>query len=122
MAARSGDAPGGPPDLTTVVLGAVGKPHGVTGEMWLRPHNQRARSFDGLREILLVKDGVARTYTVEALRTTADGALVRLAGVDTREAAAALTLAEVRARRSALPPLGPGEFYVEDVVGCAVVH
>ena len=37
-------------------------------------------------------------------------------------AAAALTLAEVRARRAALPPLAPGEFYVEDVVGCAVFH
>jgi 16S rRNA processing protein RimM len=28
----------------------------------------------------------------------------------------------VRARRAALPALAPGEFYVEDVVGCQVVH
>ena len=50
----------------------------------------------------------------------ADGYLVRLAGIDDRDAAAALTLAEVRLPRAVLPPLAPGEFYVEDVVGCAV--
>jgi 16S rRNA processing protein RimM len=105
-----------------VVLGTVGKPHGVNGELWLRPHNVHGRSFDGLRELVLVKDGVARSYTVVTLRPAEGGALARLAGVDTREAAATLTLAEVRARRDALPPLAPGEFYVEDVIGCTVVH
>jgi len=118
-------APGGPPepfDPETVVLGTVGKPHGVTGEIWLRPHNAGGRSFEGLREITLVKDGVATLHTIVGLRPTPEGALARLAGVTTREAAAALTLAEVRARRADLPPLAPGEFYVGDVVGCAVVH
>jgi 16S rRNA processing protein RimM len=110
-----------PYDPETVVLGAVGKPHGVHGEVWLRPHNVHGHAFEGLREIIVVKDGVARTYAIEALRSAGGGALARLAGVGTREAAAALTLGEVRARRAALPPLAPGEFYVEDVVGCQVV-
>jgi 16S rRNA processing protein RimM len=105
-----------------VVLGVVGKPHGVSGEVWLRPHNAHGRAFEGLREIVVLKDGAAKSYAIEALRPAEGGALARLAGVDTREAAAALTLGEVRARRAALPPLGPGEFYVEDVVGCAVFH
>jgi 16S rRNA processing protein RimM len=109
-------------DPETVVLGVVGKPHGVHGEVWLRPHNEQGRSFEGLREILLLRDGVTTTHAIVALRPTPDGALARLAGIDTREAAAALTLAEVRARRSQLPPLGPGEFYVDDVIGCEVVH
>jgi 16S rRNA processing protein RimM len=103
-------------------LGVVGKPHGVHGEVWLRPHNQQGRSFEGLREILLVRDGVTTPHAIVALRPTPDGALARLEGIDTREAAAALTLAEVRARRSQLPPLGSGEFYVDDVIGCEVVH
>jgi 16S rRNA processing protein RimM len=111
-----------PYDPDTVVLGAVGKPHGVNGELWLRPHNVHGRSFEGLREVLVVKDGAATPYAIVAVRAAEGGALVRLAGVTTREAAAALTLAEVRARRSALPPLAPGEFYVEDVAGCQVFH
>jgi 16S rRNA processing protein RimM len=111
-----------PYDPDTVVLGAVGKPHGVNGEVWLRPHNVHARAFEGLRELILVKDGVTTTRAIVSLRPAEGGALARLAGVDTREAAAALGLAEVRARRAALPPLAPGEFYVGDVIGCDVVH
>jgi 16S rRNA processing protein RimM len=110
-----------PYDPDTVVLGTVGKPHGVHGEVWLRPDNARGRSFEGLRELILVKDGVETTRAIVSVRPAEGGALARLAGVDTREAAAALGLAEVRARRDALPPLGAGEFYVGDVVGCAVV-
>ncbi|HVZ71513.1 MAG TPA: ribosome maturation factor RimM [Polyangia bacterium] len=107
-------------DADTVLLGVVGKPHGVHGELWLRPHNAHGRSFDGLRAIVLDKAGVRETRQIVSLRWSPDGALVRLAGVDSREAAAALTLAEVRAPRASLPPLAPGEFYVSDVIGCAV--
>jgi 16S rRNA processing protein RimM len=108
-------------DPETVLLGVVGKPHGVHGEVWLRPHNTHGRSFEGLRSLLLVRDGTATSYEISSLRIAPDGALAKLVGVDDRGAAAALTLAEVRAPRAALPPLAPGEYYVGDVVGCAVV-
>jgi len=42
---------------------------------------------------------------------------VRLEGVDTREAAQALTGAEVRVERAALPPTAPGVYYWDDLVG-----
>jgi 16S rRNA processing protein RimM len=109
-------------DPETVVLGVVGRPHGVSGEVWLRPHNEHGHSFEGLRTLLLERGGVRTSYAVLSLRPTPDGALAKLAGVDTREAAAALTLAEVRAPRAALPRLAPGEYYVNDVIGCAVEH
>jgi 16S rRNA processing protein RimM len=111
-----------PYDPETVVLGVVGRPHGVRGEVSIRLHNAHSRALDGLREILLVRDGVTTPYAIVALRSTPDGALARLAGIDSRAAAAALTLSEVRAPRTALPPLGSGEFYVDDVVGCEVFH
>jgi len=111
-----------PYDPETVVLGVVGRPHGVNGELWLRPHNAQGHSFEGLRELTLFHKGVLTTHPIVALRLTPDGALVKLAGVTTREAASALTLAEIRARRSTLPPLAPGEFYVDDAIGCDVLH
>ena len=125
------EAPGGPPyskvgrapttfDPETVVLGVVGRPHGVRGEVWLRPHNAQSRSFEGLRTLLLVRNGTSAKYEISSLRVVPDGAIAKLAGVDDREGAAALTLAEVRAPRASLPPLAPGEYYVSDVVGCAV--
>jgi 16S rRNA processing protein RimM len=50
----------------------------------------------------------------------ADGFLLRLEGVLTREQAASLTGRELCLAKSTLPPLGQGEFYVEDLVGCRV--
>ena len=92
----------------------------MRGELALRPYNPRGRALAGLGEVVLVREGQRQTRQVVACRSVEGGYLLRLDGVDTREAAAALTLAEVRVARAALPPLAPGEYYVEDVSGCNV--
>lgn len=110
-------------DPDTVTLGVVGRPHGMRGELWLRPHNtQGGTSLASLRKLLLVREGVTRSFDVATVHVVPDGAIVKFVGVDSREAAAALTLSEVRAPRASLPPLAPGEYYVGDVIGCTVVR
>jgi 16S rRNA processing protein RimM len=111
-----------PYDPETVVVGAVGRPHGLHGELWVRPYNAGGDALDGIEAVVLDRDGVRTTYAVQAARAAGDGVLIKLAGIDDREAAATLTLALVRVPRAELPPLEAGEFYVEDVVGCAVSH
>jgi 16S rRNA processing protein RimM len=111
-----------PYDPETVVLGAVGRPHGLHGELWVRPYNAGGDALDGVDSVVLDRDGKRTPYEIEAARGAGEGVLVKLAGVDDRDAAAALTLSLVRVARADLPPLEPGEYYVEDVVGCAVVR
>ncbi|QJD28761.1 ribosome maturation factor RimM [Methylococcus geothermalis] len=48
--------------------------------------------------------------------------IVRLQGVDTREAAEALKGFEVTVRRSQLPPPAPGEYYRVDLIGLKVTN
>jgi len=86
----------------------------------LRPYDRGGRALAQLTEILVGRDGAFTRRRLLGSRKVNDGYLVRIEGVSDRETAATLTLSEVRAARSALPPLGPGEFYVEDVAGCAV--
>ncbi|HXU03642.1 MAG TPA: ribosome maturation factor RimM [Polyangia bacterium] len=107
-------------DPDTLSVGVLGRPHGIRGDIYFRPHNPRSRAFDDVRRLLIVREGQRRFYDVTSMRPVADAYVAHLDGVEDREAAAALTLAEVRIARAALPPLGPGEFFVEDVVGCAV--
>jgi 16S rRNA processing protein RimM len=92
----------------------------VTGELSLRPYNPQGRSLAALRRIVVVRAGRREEREITACRPVEGGYLMRLAGVANREAAAAFTLGEVRILRTALPPLEPGEYYVEDVPGCAV--
>jgi 16S rRNA processing protein RimM len=107
-------------DPETLSVGVLGRPHGVRGDLHFRPHNPSSRAFDHLRELQIVRDGRSQSYGVTLMRPVNDGYIIHLAGVDGRDAAAGLTLAEVRVARAALPAPGPGEYFVEDVVGCAV--
>jgi 16S rRNA processing protein RimM len=70
--------------------------------------------------VIVRRDGTRDLRKVRAFRPVKGGYLVRLAGVEDRETAATLTHAEVRVARAALPALGSGEYYVEDVIGCVV--
>jgi 16S rRNA processing protein RimM len=92
----------------------------VTGEISLRPYNPQGRSLAALRRIIVVRAGRREEREVTGCRPVEGGYLMRLAGVADREAAATFTLGEVRVLRTALPPLEPGEYYVEDVLGCTV--
>ena len=96
----------------------------MAGEIILRLYDRDGRALAQLSEVLIGRPGQPlsawKRKRLLGSRRVNDGYLVRLDGVPTREAAAALTLSEVRAPRAALPALEPGEFYVEDVAGCAV--
>ncbi len=104
----------------TLPIGVLGRPHGVAGEIALRPYDRNGSAVEDLVEILLRRDDKWEKRRLVGCRPVNDGYLVRLEGVSDRETAAKLTLSEVWAERAALAPLAPGEFYVEDVPGLAV--
>jgi 16S rRNA processing protein RimM len=70
--------------------------------------------------VTLGQPGDAVPFVIVSARRFADSFLVKFEGIASREDAAQLTGRELRIPRAALPPLGDGEFYVEDLVGCVV--
>jgi 16S rRNA processing protein RimM len=115
-------------DAETLAIGTVGRPHGLRGDLTLRPHNTSAGTptlgagAGRIARVWLEKGGRREEWRLETLRPAGPVWIFRLAGVASREAADKLTNAVVRVARSALPPLGEGEFFVEDLVGCQVVN
>jgi len=107
-------------DPETLPVGVLGRPHGLRGEITLRPHNASGRDLGRLSELILERNGEHGVHQIQSIRPGADGWLVKFVGVDTRTDAEALTNVPVRVRRTALPPLGAGEFFVADTVGCEV--
>lgn len=97
-----------------VLLGEIGRPHGVRGLV-------RVRSFTAEPEGLtaygpLTDEGGTRHFVLELL--AAD--LARIEGVSDRDAAARLTGTRLYAARDALPPPeDPEEFYLSDLEGLA---
>lgn len=109
-----------PPD-DALLVGHVGRPHGVRGELRVAPVSGDAERLLGLSAVWLLRDdGGAERRAVTGARAHAGATLLTLDGIDDRDAAAGLAHAEVWARTSELPPPGPDEFSVAEVLGCVL--
>ncbi|WEK42817.1 MAG: ribosome maturation factor RimM [Candidatus Sphingomonas colombiensis] len=96
----------GPGVVLAVIIGA----HGVTGEVRLKVFAEDIgahRSFNG------------GTLTLKSLRHGSNGAIARFAEISDRNRAETLRGTELSVPRSALPPLGEGEYYHCDLIGLA---
>jgi 16S rRNA processing protein RimM len=104
-----------------VPLAEVMRPHGVRGEVRLRPYNQESDLLLGLDEVLVrLPDGEEHEVSVDAARRANDAVLMKLHSVDDRDRADELRGAVICARRGDFPPANPGEFYECDIEGARV--
>jgi len=102
-------------------IGRVSKAHGITGELRIVPHWESSDALDRVEEIWLTLKDKRSAYVVERARAVPRAYLVKLRGVDDRNAAEALHGATVTVARSALSPLEPGEYYLIDLIGAKVL-
>ncbi|MDC0676579.1 MULTISPECIES: ribosome maturation factor RimM [Sorangium] len=105
-----------------VPVADVARPHGVQGELRLRLYNEASDLLLTRPPIRLrLPDGSARDAKIVATRPVDKALLVRIAGIDDRDAAEALRGATVCVPRDAFAPLSEGEFYACDVEGARVM-
>lgn len=108
-------------DSPGLEVGRVSKAHGITGELRIVPHWEASDALEQVEEIWLTCNGKRTPYALERARAVPKGYLVKLRGVDDRNAAEALQGATVSVARSALAPLEPGEYYLVDLIGAKVL-
>jgi 16S rRNA processing protein RimM len=103
-----------------VVVGVVGRPHGVRGEVAVQPRtDEPERRFAPGSP--LRSEGSTRTLTVAGIRWHSGRLLVRFAGLDDRTAAEAVRgLTLVVDVDPDERPEEPGEYYDRQLVGLAV--
>jgi 16S rRNA processing protein RimM len=99
-----------------VVVGRIGAPHGVRGEVKLESFMEDPLAI--ARCGPLSDESGRRRFVVKLLRAVAEGRYVAsVAGVGSREQAAALTNVALCLQRSQLPEAQADEFYWADLVG-----
>jgi ribosomal 30S subunit maturation factor RimM len=113
------------PDRNWLPLGTVGRPYGVRGAFHVRLYNPESLAFETLSHVELVRQELgqrtsSQSFEIVEASPRPKGLVMALRGLDSPEAAARWTGAEIRARRSDLPPLAPGEYYLVDLIGCEV--
>jgi len=108
------------PRAQRICVAQIGAPHGVRGEVKLWPFTaepEAVRDYGPLE----TEDG-ARRFEIEAMRAAKDHLVVRLKGVNDRDAAERLTNTKLFVARERLPATdADDEFYHADLIGLAVV-
>ena len=100
-----------------VTLAAIAGAHGVRGEVRLKLFGEGAES---LRAFSVFNAG-DRTLTLKSVRPANQGAVATFAEITDRSGAEALRGTVLTVPRSALPPLGEGEYYHHDLLGLPCV-
>jgi 16S rRNA processing protein RimM len=105
-----------------LVIGVVLRSHGARGHVKVRSLSGETAHFAALHEVRLCRgDRTATLRVEEVIAGAGDIVRIKLAGVDTPEAARELTGWEIRVDRKQAAPLAPGEYYLADLEGCRVV-
>ena len=95
--------------------GRVGRPHGLAGAFHVT--KPRTRLLDAAAAVTVA--GVDRRVIHRG--GTLENPVLRIPGVESREAAELLRGTDLMVERSAAPPLGEDEWLAEDLVGCRVL-
>jgi 16S rRNA processing protein RimM len=102
------------------VAGLIGAPFGLKGFVKVKPLSGEIDHLLKLQSAILRQKGVEKQVIIEESAPALPYMVMKFAGIGSPEAAKALGGAELLVRREEASPLGPGEFYVEDLKGLAV--
>ncbi|WP_353186832.1 ribosome maturation factor RimM [Bosea sp. (in: a-proteobacteria)] len=106
-------------DENLILLGVVGAPHGVRGEVRIKTFTGDPLAIAGYGPL---SDGKGRSVEILDVRPAKEVVVARLKGVATREAAEALNGVELFVARDRLPESeDEDEFLQADLIGCRVV-
>jgi 16S rRNA processing protein RimM len=101
-----------------VLVGVIGAPHGVRGELRLKPFTEEPEALKRYNP-LLAEDG--RSFRITSLRMQKDMAVVRIDGINDRDAAAALTNTKLFVPREKLPAAEDDDTFLHvDLIGLSV--
>jgi len=103
------------------IAGIVGAPFGLEGFVKVKPLSGEIEHLLKLKTAVLRQGGKERVLAVEESAPSLPALVMRFEGFHSPEEAKALAGAELIVSREEAAALKPGEFYVEDLKGLAVL-
>lgn len=102
-----------------VCIGAIAGAHGVKGVVRVKPFTEQPEDVAAYTPV--TDESGSRTFALRYVGPAKGAVLVRIEGVDGRDAAEALKGVRLYVPRSSLPEPEEEEFYHADLIGLAVV-
>lgn len=105
-----------------VILGRIVGLFGVRGWVKVHSYTEPREAVLDYRDWLLSREGAWEPIEVAEGRQHGKGIVVRLQGIEDRDAAAELLGSEIGVDRDTLPEAGDGQYYWADLEGLTVVR
>lgn len=102
-------------------VATAAKPRGLKGHLKVIPHTDDPDRFYDLSGLYVWRDGAFSVLPLEQVQVNGAEVVVKLAGVDDRDAAETLRGVDFYVRPEDAPVLEEGAYFIVDLVGCRVV-
>ncbi|WP_241607843.1 ribosome maturation factor RimM [Rosenbergiella australiborealis] len=110
------------PPANPLVLGKLGAPYGIRGWLKVFSSTENAESIFDYQPWFIHHAGKWQLIELESWRHHNQDLIIKVKGIDDRDAAAQLTNAEISVNAADLPALDNGDYYWKDLMGCKVVN
>ncbi len=107
--------------MEKLATGMIRTSHGVRGHMKIRTFSGEHAHLEKLHEVTLKKGDREITCGLESVKPFHDGALIKLQGIDSPEAARSYSGWEIWVNREDAPQLEEGEYYFADLSGADLI-
>lgn len=100
-----------------IIIGQIGAPHGVKGEVRVVPQTDFPERFERLTSVYLGDD---KKLEIKSVRYHKQFVILKFAGIDDRDQVEALKNKLLKIERKDLMPLPNGHYYIFDILGLEV--
>ena len=106
--------------MEKIKIGKIVNAVALRGEVKVYSYSDRKERFEALKEILVEQKKGFTPYEIQNVRYQKNIVILKLRGVDDRNAAEALKERDIYITEADLPELPDDTFYVRDLIGCEV--
>ncbi|MGV3344733.1 ribosome maturation factor RimM [Enterobacteriaceae bacterium LUAb1] len=110
-----------PQPVNPIVLGKMGAAYGIRGWLKVFSSTENAESIFNYQPWFIQRAGEWQQVELESWKYHNQDMIIKVKGIDDRDAAARLTNIDIVVDSERLPSLEEGDYYWKDLMGCQVV-
>ncbi len=101
-------------------LGQIVNTRGLRGEVKVNPYTENMERFEELENIIVKTKAEQKEYKIEKVSYSKNQVILKLKGIDHIDYAEKLRSGMILIKKSDLPPLEEGVYYLADLIGLEV--
>ncbi|MEQ4581980.1 MAG: ribosome maturation factor RimM [Pantoea agglomerans] len=110
------------PPVNPIVLGKMGAAYGIRGWLKVFSSTEDAESIFNYQPWFIQRAGKWQQVELDGWKHHNQDLIIKVKGIEDRDAAAQLTNCEIQVDSTQLPSLEEGDYYWKDLMGCQVVN